>query len=205
MRHLSRLHRARRSDRISGACLADRAYSRTNTIVAERDGMTGELLLLLLGAVLILAGVLGGSVPVRVAGLGHMGRTPRFAAAGAGLLCVVAALILIEGDDYVAPAGPITFTIANELGPNQVFEEIRVFLKGRDVGVVRVDERSPTASLTVTVPKAGRYAYRTESKSQVKGQKPSTDTHDDNVFIDGKSQLVVYYDQEGHTYLGPPR
>jgi hypothetical protein len=167
--------------------------------------MTGELVLLLLGAVLILAGALAGRAQVRALRLAQVGRMPRIAAVGTGLLCVVAALILIGSDDYAAPAGPVKVTVSNELGPDQVSEEIRVFLDGRDVGVVRVDEQSPKASLTVTVAKTGRHDYRTESTSQLKGQKPVKVSHSDNVLIDGKSRLIVYYDDEGRTYLGPPR
>ena len=57
-------------------------------------------------------------------------------------------------------------TINATLAPEEVSEEVRVFLDGRDVGVVHVDEGRPVFDLAVTVDGAGRHAYRLESVRQ---------------------------------------
>jgi hypothetical protein len=165
--------------------------------------MTGELLLLLPGAVLILASAVAGRIKVRAIALAQVGRTLRIAAAGVGVMCVVAALILIGSDSSSARAGPLGVTITDELGPDQVSEQLRVFLDGEDVGVVRVDEQSPKARLTVTVAKVGRHDYRTETTSQIEGQAPKKASNTGDVVIDGESHLEVRSDEEGRTYLKP--
>jgi hypothetical protein len=162
--------------------------------------MTADLLLLLLGTVLILAGVLAGTVPGgNATRRTWRGRTPRIVASSAGVLCVAAGLIVLSSDDY--SAGAVRVTITGELAPEEVSEEIRVFLDGREVGVVKVDERSPKRRVTVTVAKTGRHAYRLESKRQVKGQKPSRVTRNDYVSIGIDSVLGIYYGPEGEVFL----
>lgn len=162
--------------------------------------MTAELLLLLLGAVLILVGMLAGRIPLRA-----IGRTLRIVAAAGGVLCVVAGLILIGSDGSSVPAGAVRVVITDELGPDQVREEVRVFLDGRDVGVIKVNEQSPRARLAVTVPKAGRHDYKTQSKIQIKGEALKMANNRGEVIIDGKSPLKIFYDAQGRTYLKPPR
>jgi hypothetical protein len=94
-------------------------------------------MLLLVGAVLILvAARAGGS---RAIGIAPPGAALRLGAATAGLLCVVAAVILMSGDGSRETPGPADVAITNELGPQQLSEEIRVFIDGRHVGVLKVD------------------------------------------------------------------
>jgi len=158
--------------------------------------MAGEWLFLLVGVALALTGALAGRL--------RMGQPPRIAIAGVGMLCVVAASILLASEDPRASVGPVRVTIVNELGPDQVREKISVFLDGRNIGVLEVDERSPRARVTATVAKTGRYDYRLVARSQVTGRAPTEVSHEDDVFIDADGRLDIYYDDEGRTYLGPP-
>jgi len=158
--------------------------------------ISGEWLFLLVGVALVLAGA--------VIGRAGIGRTVRVALAGVGVLCVVAAGILLGSEDPPASVGPVKVTIANQLGPDQISEQIRVFLDGRHVGVLTVNKQSPRARLTATVAKTGRYEYRLVAHSQVTGKRPTVVSHEDDVFIDAEGRVEVYYDDEGRTYLGPP-
>jgi hypothetical protein len=168
--------------------------------------MTGGLLLLVVGVVLVFAAVLAREAPLRAIGLGRVGRTPRIAVAGGGVLCVVAALILIAGDNSDRPAGPVRVTITTELGPEQISEETRVFIDGHYIGMLKIDESSPEARLTETV-QAGRRDYKTESKVQLKGEdEPQVAINEGQVIIDGKTPLTIFYNEKAphRTYLKPP-
>lgn len=158
--------------------------------------MSGEWLFLVVGVALVLAGALTGRA--------RIGGTARIAIAGVGVLCVVAASILLGSEGRRASGDPVKVTITNELGPDQVKEEIRVFLDGREVGILEVDEQSPRARVTATVAKPGRYDYRLLARSQVTGKEPTEVSHEDDVFIDNEGRLDIYYDDEGRTYLAPP-
>jgi hypothetical protein len=57
----------------------------------------------------------------------------------------------------------IDFQITDELGDGQVTERVAVVIDGRSVGTLTVDTVHRTASLTVTVPKPGRYEYELSS------------------------------------------
>lgn len=161
--------------------------------------MPRELLLLLVGALLISLAALAGGARMRA----RVGRTLRAATAAAGLLCAGAALILMVSDGRDLDAGPVTVVISNELGANQVSEEIRVSLDGREVGVLKVDEQSPRARLTVSVEMAGRYEYTVKSKRRVKGREPTDVSSDGNVAIGEGGRLTVFSNSKGDTFLLP--
>lgn len=166
--------------------------------------MTGELLLLLVGAGLILTGVLAGRPRGRGIRLAQVGRTPRVALAGAGLACLVAALMLMGSDGSGAQTRPITVAITDELGADQIREEIRVFLDGRDIGVVTVDKQAPTARLEVTFAKRGQHHYRLDAKRQMNGKKPVQASNNGDLVINSESRrLDVLSDDQGRTYLAP--
>jgi hypothetical protein len=168
--------------------------------------MTAELLLFLVGAALIFVAVFAGRREARAIGLARVGRTLRGAVAGVGVLCVVAALILTGSDDSVAPAGPVRVAIVDELGSGQVSERIRVFLDGRDLGVVKVDRQTPKARLIATVPAAGRYDYVLQAVRQLQGHQPTKISNKGDVVIDGESsRLDMFSDSEGKSFLVPER
>src|ERR1044072_9614129 len=98
---------------------------------ARRRGMTVELALVATGAGSMLAAALAGSR--RVA------RTARLGVVYVGLLCVVAGLAL-RGGATGSAAPVVSTTIAAQLAPDELSEEVRVFIDGRDVGRLRVDE-----------------------------------------------------------------
>jgi len=163
--------------------------------------MTAEPLLVV-GAALVLGGALAAARRLRFAGVARPGRTVGLAVAGTGLLCLVAGLILLGGEGTGAKARAFPATITAELDEGvEVSEEIRVFLDGRDVGIVRVDERRPVSKLALTVDRTGRHEYRLESIRQRKGHPPERARRADRVDIDRDGRLGIFYGPEGEVYL----
>ena len=113
----------------------------------SRKAYMTTALMLVVGGVLVLAGALAGRPQLRAIGLAPLGRSACGAIAATGLLCVVAGLILLGGEGASAKPGPVRATVEAELAPDEVSEEIRVFLDGRDMGIVRVDKQAPKARL----------------------------------------------------------
>jgi len=118
-----------------------------------------------------------------------------------GLLCVIAATILLSSADVADRAGLVAVAIDNELGSGQVSEEVRVFLDGRYVGVLTVNQKSPTARLTATVTGAGRHGYRLLTRRVVKGRGVKVIRSHGDVVIDGRRDLFIVADEKGRTYL----
>lgn len=126
----------------------------------------------------------------------------RLGAATAGLLCVVAAVILMSSDGSRETPGTVNVAITNELGPQQLSEEISVFIDGRHVGVLKVDTRSPKARMVVAVSKVGRHAYTLVARRRAQGRSMVEVSSKGDVVIDGDSPLTFYSDPTGRTYLG---
>lgn len=158
-------------------------------------------LLLTVGAVAVVGAALAGQRRVRALGHDRALRTARIALASTGVLCLVSGLILLSGSTAEAPAGPVRVTIEAELAPEELSEEVRVFLDGRDRGVVRVDKRSPVSRLAVTVDALGRHDYRLESIRQVRGKPPEKAARRDDVIIDKQAKLGIFFGPEGKVYL----
>jgi hypothetical protein len=84
----------------------------------------------------------------------------------------------LPGPD-AAPVSPIAgalvdFQITDELGDGQVTERVVVVIDGRSVGTLTVDTVHQTASLTVTMPRAGRYMYELSSTAVVEDEYGTT-------------------------------
>lgn len=163
--------------------------------------MSAELLLLTVGSLLVVLAALAGKRRTRTIGYDRAVRTARVSVASTGVLCLVSGLILLSGSAADAPAGPVRVTIEAELAPKELSEEVRVFLDGRDRGVVRVDERSPVSRLAVTVDAIGRHDYRLESTRQVRGKRPEKAARSDDVIIDRQAMLGIFFGPDGKVYL----
>jgi hypothetical protein len=162
--------------------------------------MTGELLLLLVGVTLVLAALVAIAARGRSTGFARLHGWPLTATLAAGALCVSAGSIVLLSRD---PTGVISEPITDTLSSDEFSEHVRVIIDGREIGVVRIDERSPHARLTVTVAKEGRYAYRTESIVHFKGKRPLTNHFEGKVFIDGKGTLQVSVDDVAEAFVAP--
>jgi hypothetical protein len=106
----------------------------------------------------------------------------------AGILATVIGGLLLylltpgqQADVTATPSGPVIevtqlagaavdFQITDELGDGQVTERVTVVIDGRSVGTLTVDTVHRTASLTVTVPRAGSYDYELASTMVVEDE-----------------------------------
>ncbi len=159
--------------------------------------MTGALLLGAVGVALVVLALVQLPVGGRGPGFARLERWPRITAAAAGALSVSAAAVLLLGDDTSVPPGPVSQTIVDELGPGQVREEVRLFIDGKEVGVLRIDERTPVARLVIKVARAGTHAYRTELVQQLEGKATLRRTYSSEVVIDGEHTLEIATASDG--------
>jgi hypothetical protein len=127
------------------------------------------------GGVLLLVGIIGGGFEVKEVKIPRVGWAPRLFATLAGFLFLCIG-VNVQAAGRGAPASPtiaqasvgatpapIDFTIHDQCGENQVSEQVTVLIDGRMVGNLSVNEQYSNASLTVTVPRPGRYSYTVES------------------------------------------
>jgi hypothetical protein len=140
--------------------------------------MSPDLLLFAVGGLLLVTGLLGGGFELRELKIPRVGRVARVFATGAGGACIVLGLGLSTtlteaGGDTRKPAaetaavsptpspesGPIHFVIRDELGENQISEQVTVVLDGRRVGDLTVNSDYSTSDLEVSVDDAGRHDY----------------------------------------------
>jgi hypothetical protein len=139
--------------------------------------MSPELLLFAVGGLLLVTGLLGGGFELRELKIPRVGRVARVFATGAGGACIIlgvglsTALTEPEGDTGNPPpeasgpaspspdSGPVRFVIRDDLGENQISEQVTVVLDGRRVGSLTVNADYPTSDLEVSVDDAGRHDY----------------------------------------------
>jgi hypothetical protein len=144
--------------------------------------MNTELLLAALGALLLLAGVLGGGFEIRELKIPQIGRIARTAASLLGLVCILFAIGLATlPKDTQAQAGPVAGTptpndqpqaqpvklrLHDELADGQISEQVTVIFDGRNVGDIKVNQDFPTGMIELTAPKPGTYDYTISSVTE---------------------------------------
>jgi hypothetical protein len=145
--------------------------------------MTIDIIIGLFGGLLIFVAIVGGGFELRELKVPKVGRVARAAAAVVGSLLLLFAIpssaysddppmpTITTSPPPTTPSQPIEtpvprtvdFTIQDELGDNQITEQIKVHVDGRLVGTLTVDVAHPRASLTVTVTSPGRHSYTLSS------------------------------------------
>lgn len=121
--------------------------------------MSPELLLFAVGGLLLITGLVGGGFEMRELKIPRVGRFARVLAAGAGGACIMLGIGLATVEPEAVGKSPATFRIRDELGPNQLSEQVTVVVDGRRVGDLTVNENYPTSELEVTVEEPGRHDY----------------------------------------------
>jgi hypothetical protein len=138
-----------------------------------------------LGALLLLVGILGGGFEIKELKIPKVGWPPRLVALVAGGCFIVLGIgqnasvnaptspniPLVSGDvskptppPPVAKEEPVEFSIYDQLGQNEISEQVTILLEGRRVGTLTVNEEYPgPAMISVTVPQTGRYSYTAEA------------------------------------------
>lgn len=132
--------------------------------------MTPDIISFVFGAFLILIGLLGGGFEVRELKIPKVGSGVRILTIGAGLTFIILGIgIQPNGSPGKANSSPVYFTISDNLGEEQVSEQVTVVIDGRNVGDLTVNEEYPSSSITVTVPQEGRYSYTLDASAVFKG------------------------------------
>jgi hypothetical protein len=137
-----------------------------------------NLLAFVFGALLLFVAIIGGGFELRELKVPKVGWAPRVVALVAGLIFVGIGVannlqtvpsaeaqppVTSQPEQAKTDVSPIDFTITDQLGDAQVSERVAVEVDDRMVGTLTVDTVHPTASITVTVPKTGNYAYTLDS------------------------------------------
>ncbi len=58
-----------------------------------------------------------------------------------------------------SPVPPVKFTLVDELGPQQIAENVRIYINDQLAASLLVNQQQTAVSTTVRVPRPGRYAY----------------------------------------------
>jgi hypothetical protein len=142
--------------------------------------MSIEVLAFAFGIVMLFIAIVGGGFELRELKVPKVGRIARLVS---GITGVIFLLVGIGATTLADPrpaeatpttsvestgqttSTPIDFTVRDELGPDQITEQITVHIDGRMVGTLTVDAVHPDATVTVTVPKPGQYDYSLDSRS----------------------------------------
>ena len=130
------------------------------------------------GGILLFVGVLGGGFELKELKVPKVGTGVRVLSAIVGLLfiCVgfstatgpsppdsgVTHEAVVHPDPPPPPAEPVDFFLTDQLGDEEVSEQVTVLVDGRDVGNLTVNETYPTSRLKVTV-LPGQHSYTAEA------------------------------------------
>lgn len=129
--------------------------------------MAIETIIFLFGGLLLLAGLTGGGIQLRELNIPSIGGLPRIACLVLGpLFMALTFMIEIPAPPTLQPLisppqnpNMIHFRIEDQLGENQISEQVTIIIDDREVGNITVSSDYPTAALQVTVPQEGRFSY----------------------------------------------
>jgi hypothetical protein len=151
----------------------------------RKKDMSIDVLAFAFGGILLLVGILGGGFELKELKVPRVGGLIRLVTLLAGSCFITLAIGLhssvkepasptnipvVTGDagkqtppPTSAKEDPIDFTIHDQLGENEVSEQVTILLDGRRVGTLTVTEEYPDAMISVSVPQTGRYSYTAEA------------------------------------------
>lgn len=133
---------------------------------------------LLFGSLLLLIGIIGGGFEAKEINIPKVGCFPRAAASLAGVFFILLGIGLAQPaptspenenksgtSTPILPTAAVDFAIYNTLGEGQVSEQVTVFIDGKFVGTLTINEHYRDAVITINVPEAGRYSYSVEARA----------------------------------------
>src|SRR4051812_31713348 len=121
-----------------------------------------ETLMFALGAILLLAGILGGGFELKEIKVPKVSGAARVAATIAGAVLVLASIGSrpdASGPPPQADRRGVTFTVEDHLGDGQISEQVELIIDGQLKGTLSVNADYPHSNLTVTVSEPGRYSF----------------------------------------------
>lgn len=165
--------------------------------------MKSDVILMLIGGVLVATGVIGGGFEVKELKMPKVGRLTRFFAICSGATLILIGLVAAIDESPVlddpqpvatqapasepAPPSPVEFVLLDELGSDQVSEQVTVVIDGKVVGTLKVDVDFPSDEMTLIAPEEGNYTYHLEAEANF--YDPATNT----IYpVSGVGQGTVY-------------
>jgi len=134
--------------------------------------MTIQIVAFGFGGILLFVGVLGGGFEIKELKIPKVGAGVRVLSAVVGLLFVCLGFSepttspQSGGDKAVVQAGreePVEFTLTDQLGEDELSEQVTVLVDGKDIGNLTVNEAYPNSRLVVAVPTSGQHSYTAEA------------------------------------------
>lgn len=127
--------------------------------------MSIPIVVFIFGGILLLIGILGGGFEVRELKVPKVGWVPRLMATIGGVFFVLwgANMTLSAPLNDTRSPTPVEFTIEDELGQNQVSEQVTIVLNGKVVGQLTINEDYPKSMISVRVSQAGQYSYTADA------------------------------------------
>jgi len=155
--------------------------------------MSVEILVFAFGGVLLLIGIVGGGFELKELKFPRVGWGARLMSTASGLAFLGLGMGMVDARRVVAdtapspapmplistpipssppsePATPIDFTIRDELGDDQVSEQVTVVIDGRVVGTLTINQHYRNSMVSVTVPRPGQYSYTVEATAVFAGE-----------------------------------
>src|SRR5579872_6615116 len=115
----------------------------------------GDVVVLLFGGFLVLIAIVGGGLEVKEVKIPPLGKGARLLAAIAGVILILIGVGMRQEaappGDHQASQSPVTFSVADSLGEDEISEKVRILIDGREAGTLTVDEHYREANLNVTV------------------------------------------------------
>ena len=138
--------------------------------------LTGDVLILLLGGLLVLSGIIGGGFEIKEIKIPKIGTISRILASIAGIVLIFVGVGMRDQASQPAtsmnsdPPSLSTFSIFDNLGEDQVSEQVRILIDGKEVGTLTVSEDYQYSGINVTVPTAGRHGYDLEATAKFRDE-----------------------------------
>jgi len=144
-----------------------------------RFAMNVQVIAFAFGGVLLLISVLGGGFELKELKVPKVGVGVRVLSAAVGILFVClgfsgsdagmsqSSSANASGTTKVLaanpPPEPVEFFLTDQLGEDEISEQVTVLIDGKNVGNLTVSQSYPNAQLRVTVPQPGQHSYAAEA------------------------------------------
>ena len=139
--------------------------------------MSVQLLAFVFGGILLFVGVLGGGFEVKELKIPKVGIGVRLLSAIIGLVFIGLGFSGLPEPGQpdgrgssrqpvvwaAAPQDPVEFFLTDQLGDEEVSEQVTVLIDGKNVDDLTVNQTYPSSRLRVSVPQSGQHSYVAEA------------------------------------------
>jgi len=137
--------------------------------------MNIQIAAFLFGGLLLLIGVVGGGFEVKELKVPKVGAGVRVVSVVVGILFICLGFGAMPANPQPGPDNPgpvhhetaqddpVDFTLTDELGDDELSEQVTILVDGKDVGNLTVNQDYPNSRLMVTVPRPGQHSYTAEA------------------------------------------